>query len=61
MKAAFKGAAVASAVAALFATAQAQTSNKTQPTEKKDKAGKMVKQVVWPLAAKSADLKYPMR
>lgn len=41
MKAAFKGAAVASAVAALFATAQAQT-NKTQPAEKKDKAGKMV-------------------
>ncbi len=27
----------------------------------KDKAGKPVKQVVWPLAAKSADLKYPMR
>jgi branched-chain amino acid transport system substrate-binding protein len=27
----------------------------------KDKAGKLVKQVVWPLAAKSADLKYPMR
>lgn len=26
----------------------------------KDKAGKLVKQVVWPLAAKSADLKYPM-
>jgi len=27
----------------------------------KDKAGRLVKQVVWPLAAKSADLKYPMR
>ena len=27
----------------------------------KDKSGKMVKQVVWPLAAKSADLKYPLR
>ena len=27
----------------------------------KDKSGKMVKQVVWPLAAKSADLKYPIR
>ena len=27
----------------------------------KDKAGKLVKQVVWPLAAKSADLKYPIR
>ena len=26
----------------------------------KDKSGKMVKQVVWPLAAKSADLKYPI-
>ena len=26
----------------------------------KDKSGKMVKQVVWPLAAKSADMKYPM-
>src|SRR5208283_4422139 len=25
-----------------------------------DKSGKMVKQVVWPLAAKSADLKYPI-
>ncbi len=27
----------------------------------KDKSGKMIKQVVWPLAAKSADLKYPIR
>jgi len=27
----------------------------------KDKSGKLVKQVVWPLAAKSADLKYPLR
>jgi branched-chain amino acid transport system substrate-binding protein len=27
----------------------------------KDKSGNMVKQVVWPLAAKSADLKYPIR
>jgi branched-chain amino acid transport system substrate-binding protein len=27
----------------------------------KDKSGKLVKQVVWPLAAKSADLKYPIR
>ncbi len=26
----------------------------------KDKAGKLVKQVVWPVASKSADLKYPM-
>ena len=26
----------------------------------KDKTGKLVKQVVWPLAAKSADLKYPI-
>jgi branched-chain amino acid transport system substrate-binding protein len=26
-----------------------------------DKSGKLVKQVVWPPAAKSADLKYPMR
>jgi branched-chain amino acid transport system substrate-binding protein len=26
----------------------------------KDKSGKLVKQVVWPLAAKSADLKYPI-
>ena len=26
----------------------------------KDKSGKMVKHVVWPLASKSADLKYPM-
>lgn len=27
----------------------------------KDKAGKLVKQVVWPANSKSADLKYPMR
>ncbi len=27
----------------------------------KDKAGKLVKQVVWPMANKSADIKYPMR
>jgi branched-chain amino acid transport system substrate-binding protein len=27
----------------------------------KDKSGKMVKHVIWPAAAKSADLKYPMR
>jgi branched-chain amino acid transport system substrate-binding protein len=27
----------------------------------KDKSGKIVKQVVWPLPAKSADLKYPIR
>ncbi|MFB3916638.1 MAG: amino acid ABC transporter substrate-binding protein [Terriglobales bacterium] len=27
----------------------------------KDKSGKMVKEVVWPLAYKSANLKYPMR
>jgi len=27
----------------------------------KDKAGKLVKQVVWPVAAKSADLKYPLQ
>lgn len=27
----------------------------------KDKSGKLVKEVVWPLAAKSANLKYPMR
>ena len=27
----------------------------------KDKAGKMVNQMVWPLAAKSADLKFPIR
>jgi len=26
-----------------------------------DKSGKLVKQVVWPLAAKSADLRYPLR
>lgn len=40
MKAAFKGAAVASAVAALFATAQAQTQN---PAPVKEKAGKTVR------------------
>jgi hypothetical protein len=27
----------------------------------KDKAGKLVKQVVWPLEAKSANLLYPIR
>jgi len=27
----------------------------------KDKAGKLTKEVVWPLGAKSANLKYPMR
>jgi len=27
----------------------------------KDKSGKLVKQVVWPLASKSANLVYPIR